>query len=202
MALGPPPAASLEPLGRSRLRSPLALLPPRALVECAPLCRRGGLPFDIPSELAAQLLRCVRLPTSACGGDRLVVRIADRSGRFTYGFGGAHHETPRFRHREPMRRSPKKRHGCCRPAVGRSPTNGPKDLQEMVFSVFCRRLYREWFLFFDDCIIATGRAACLPPRPPGVADTTGGFRMSVERLWLAAALPRQSDHVPHVGQHA
>ena len=30
------------------------------------------------------------------------------------------------------------------------PMNGPEDFQELVFIVFARRLYREWFLFLDD----------------------------------------------------
>ena len=30
------------------------------------------------------------------------------------------------------------------------PTNGPEDFQELVFTIFSRRLYKEWFLFLDD----------------------------------------------------
>ena len=30
------------------------------------------------------------------------------------------------------------------------PTNGPEDFQELVFLVFARRLYSEWYLFLDD----------------------------------------------------
>ena len=33
------------------------------------------------------------------------------------------------------------------------PTNGPEDFQELVFIIFARRLYREWFLFIDDLSI-------------------------------------------------
>ena len=50
------------------------------------------------------------------------------------------------------------------------PTNGPEDFQELVFIVFGRRLYREWFLFLDDLTVATGRPRCLPPGPTGAHD--------------------------------
>ena len=39
------------------------------------------------------------------------------------------------------------------------PMNGPEDFQELVFIIFSRRLYLEWFLFLDDLTIATGRKA-------------------------------------------
>lgn len=50
------------------------------------------------------------------------------------------------------------------------PTNGPEDFQELVFLVFARRLYKEWFLFFDDLAVATGRPPPLPPGPSGAHD--------------------------------
>ena len=43
-------------------------------------------------------------------------------------------------------------------------TNGPEDFEELVFVIFSRRLYKEWFLFLDDLSVATGRP---PPPPPG-----------------------------------
>ena len=50
------------------------------------------------------------------------------------------------------------------------PTNGPEDFQELVFIIFARRLYREWYLFLDDLAIATGRPSALPPGPSGAHD--------------------------------
>ena len=52
------------------------------------------------------------------------------------------------------------------------PTNGPEDFQELVFLVFQRRLYIDWFLFLDDLTVATGRPSCLGPGPSGAADVT------------------------------
>ena len=37
------------------------------------------------------------------------------------------------------------------------PTNGPEGVQELIFIVFNKRLYREWFLFLNDLTMATGR---------------------------------------------
>ena len=45
------------------------------------------------------------------------------------------------------------------------PTNGPEDFQELVFIIFARKLYTEWFLFLDDLAIATGRPPATPPGP-------------------------------------
>ena len=55
------------------------------------------------------------------------------------------------------------------------PTNGPEDFQELVFIIFGKRLYREWFLFLDDLACATGRAACLAPGPSRANDVTEAF---------------------------
>jgi hypothetical protein len=52
------------------------------------------------------------------------------------------------------------------------PTNGPEDFQELVFMIFGKKLYTEWFLFLDDLTIATGRPKSLPPGPSGAADVT------------------------------
>ena len=50
------------------------------------------------------------------------------------------------------------------------PTNGPEDFQESVFTVFSRRLYKEWFLFLDDLSVATGPPPPHPPGPSGAHD--------------------------------
>ena len=50
------------------------------------------------------------------------------------------------------------------------PTNGPEDFQELVFNIFSRRLYKEWFLFLDDLSVATGRPSPLPPGGSGAHD--------------------------------
>ena len=50
------------------------------------------------------------------------------------------------------------------------PTNGPEDFQELVFIIFARRLYREWYWLLDDLAIATGRPPALPPGPSGAHD--------------------------------
>ena len=50
------------------------------------------------------------------------------------------------------------------------PTHGPEDFQELVFTVFSRRLYKEWFLFLDDLSVATGRPPPHPPGPSGAHD--------------------------------
>ncbi|MDP7559647.1 MAG: hypothetical protein QF745_03810, partial [Planctomycetota bacterium] len=51
--------------------------------------------------------------------------------------------------------------GCWLPrGLTFGPTNGPEDFQELVFTVFSRRLYRDWYLFVDDLSVATGRKPC------------------------------------------
>ena len=45
------------------------------------------------------------------------------------------------------------------------PTNEPEDFQELVFIIFSRRLYRDWYLFLDDLTVATGRPKCLGDGP-------------------------------------
>ena len=51
--------------------------------------------------------------------------------------------------------------GCWLPrGLTFGPTNGPEDFQELVFTVFQRRLYKDWFLFVDDLSVATGRKKC------------------------------------------
>ena len=44
--------------------------------------------------------------------------------------------------------------GCWLPrGLTFGPTNGPEDFQELVFIIFARRLYREWYLFLDLSLI-------------------------------------------------
>ena len=64
--------------------------------------------------------------------------------------------------------------GCYLPrGLTFGPTNGPEDFQDLVFNVFSRRLYREWYLFLDDLSIATGRRNARKPGPSGAADVWG-----------------------------
>jgi hypothetical protein len=61
--------------------------------------------------------------------------------------------------------------GCFLPrGLTFGPTNGPEDFQELVFTVFSRRLYKDWYLFVDDLSVATGRKQCHPPGPSGAHD--------------------------------
>ena len=48
-----------------------------------------------------------------------------------------------------------------------------EDFQDLVFNVFARRLYREWYLFLDDLSVATGRETGDPDKPSGAADVWG-----------------------------
>ena len=52
------------------------------------------------------------------------------------------------------------------------PTNGPEDFQELMFTIFGRRLYKEHFLFLDDLAVATGRKAARPAGPSNAHDVT------------------------------
>ena len=64
--------------------------------------------------------------------------------------------------------------GCYLPrGLTFGPTNGPEDFQDLVFNIFGRRLYREWYLFLDDLSIATGRKAARREGPSGAADVWG-----------------------------
>ena len=61
--------------------------------------------------------------------------------------------------------------GCWLPrGLTFGPTNCPEDFQELVFTVFQRRLYKDWFMFVDDLSIATGRKKCHGDRPSGAHD--------------------------------
>ncbi len=53
------------------------------------------------------------------------------------------------------------------------PTNGPEDFQELVFIIFARRLYKEWYLFLDDLAVATGRPPPLLSSQSGAHDVWG-----------------------------
>ena len=50
------------------------------------------------------------------------------------------------------------------------PTNGPEDFQELVFIIFGKRLYKDWFLFLDDLTVATGRPSARGDTPSGAHD--------------------------------
>ena len=61
--------------------------------------------------------------------------------------------------------------GCWLPrGLTFGPTNGPEDFQELVFTVFQRKLYKGWYLFVDDLSVATGRPDALPPGPSNAHD--------------------------------
>jgi len=63
--------------------------------------------------------------------------------------------------------------GCWLPrGLTFGPTNGPEDFQELVFTVFSRCLFREWFLFVDDLSVATGRPKCHGDGPSGAHDVS------------------------------
>ena len=64
--------------------------------------------------------------------------------------------------------------GCYLPrGLTFGPANGPEDFQDLVFNVFSRRLYREWYLFLDDLSIATGRKNARAEGLSGAADVWG-----------------------------
>ena len=64
--------------------------------------------------------------------------------------------------------------GCYLPrGLTFGPTNGPEDFQDLVFNVFSRRLYREWYLFLDDLSIATGRKNARHAGPSNAEDVWG-----------------------------
>ena len=67
--------------------------------------------------------------------------------------------------------------GCWLPrGLTFGPTNGPEDFQELVFTVFQRRLYKDWFLFVDDLSVATGRKKCHGDGPSGAHDVSCALR--------------------------
>ena len=67
--------------------------------------------------------------------------------------------------------------GCWLPrGLTFGPTNGPEDFQELVFTVFQRRLYKDWFLFVDDLSVATGRRKCHGEGPSGAHDVSCPIR--------------------------
>ena len=73
--------------------------------------------------------------------------------------------------------------GCWLPrGLTFGPTNGPEDFQELVFIVFQRWLYKDWYLFVDDLSVATGRPKCHPEGPSGAHDVS----MSLQGLQRGA----------------
>ena len=61
---------------------------------------------------------------------------------------------------------------------GFGPTNGPEDVSRFGFRTFRRKLFRTWFLFIDDVLVATG---------------TGDFPSEVSEDELSRALKAMSD---------
>jgi hypothetical protein len=71
--------------------------------------------------------------------------------------------------------------GCWLPrGLTFGPTNGPEDFQELVFTVFQRRLYKDWFLFVDDLSVATGRKKCHGDGPSGAHDVSCQVRAETD----------------------
>jgi len=91
--------------------------------------------------------------------------------------------------------------GCWLPrGLTFGPTNGPEDFQELVFTVFSRRLYRDWYLFVDDLSVATGRRPCHPPGPSGAHDVVtmvGRPRTEGERNAAGLGRAASSDPSPY-----
>jgi len=94
--------------------------------------------------------------------------------------------------------------GCWLPrGLTFGPTNGPEDFQELVFTVFQRRLYKDWFLFVDDLSVATGRKKCHGGGPSGahdvverVNDTTEGEKGALGlNVMSGAAFPSPFAHL-------
>ena len=81
------------------------------------------------------------------------------------------------------------------------PTNGPEDFQELVFIVFSRRLYKEWFLFLDDLSVATGRPAPHPPGPSGAHDIVTRLTEKTRSERAAAGLGRSASSDPSPYAH-
>ena len=82
------------------------------------------------------------------------------------------------------------------------PTNGPEDFQELVFVIFSRRLYKEWFLFLDDLACATGRPAPHPPGPSGAHDVVTRVNEMTEKMkaskglgYAASSFPSPTAHI-------
>ena len=72
--------------------------------------------------------------------------------------------------------------GCWLPrGLTFGPTNGPEDFQELVFTVFQRRLYKDWFLFVDDLSVATGRKKSHGEGPSGAHDISFHIRAGTEK---------------------
>ena len=85
--------------------------------------------------------------------------------------------------------------GCWLPrGLTFGPTNGPEDFQELVFTVFQRRLYKDWFLFVDDLSVATGRKACHPEGPSGACDVMSALREATAGERGSAGKSRKGKH--------
>ena len=51
-------------------------------------------------------------------------------------------------------------------SLGFGPTNGPEDFSRFGFRTFRRKLFKTWFLFIDDVLVATGRGQSLEEAVP------------------------------------
>ena len=92
--------------------------------------------------------------------------------------------------------------GCWLPrGLTFGPTNGPEDFQELVFTVFDRRLYKDWYLFVDDLSVATGRKPCHPPGPSGAHDVVTSLRAETEKEKNAQCLGPESAGDPSPYAH-
>jgi hypothetical protein len=88
--------------------------------------------------------------------------------------------------------------GCWLPrGLAFGPTNGPEDFQELVFTVFQRRLYKDWFLFVDDLSVATGRKKCHGDGPSGAHDVSCFTREETEGVKGEKCRSRRSGQAFH-----
>ena len=83
--------------------------------------------------------------------------------------------------------------GCWLPrGLTFGPTNGPEDFQELVFVVFQRHLYKEWYVFVDDVSVATGRKKCHGEEPSGAHDVVTAIRSATIGERASQCLDRAS----------
>ena len=83
--------------------------------------------------------------------------------------------------------------GCWLPrGLTFGPTNGPEDFQELVFTVFQRRLYKDWYLFVDDLSVATGRKKCHGEGPSGAHDVSCSLRPETSGERASQCLSKES----------
>jgi hypothetical protein len=92
--------------------------------------------------------------------------------------------------------------GCWLPrGLTFGPMNGPEDFQELVFTVFQRRLYKDWFLFVDDLSVATGRKKCHGDGPSGAHDVSCMIRPETESERARRGLGMKATSFPTPSAH-